>query len=317
MSINPIELGSFWMPKASSTTAGQVDWAFDVVLWICIIFFVGLMGAMFLFAYKYRRRKEGEKTSAVSHNTTLEITWTVLPLLLLGVLFLAGLRGYANALVAPAEAIEIKVTGAKWFWTFTYPNGYVASNTLVVPKDRPVKLLMSSQDVVHSFFVPEFRIKQDVVPGQYTTMWFQATEAKDVQVECAEYCGTSHSDMLATITVKPEAEFKEWLEKAGDEGKGLTPAEYGQKLYTSKNCFTCHSTDGSRIQGPTFKGVFGRSEALESGSAVTVDENYIRESLMEPNAKIVKGYPAVMPTYKGTLKDKEIDALIAYLKTVK
>lgn len=317
MSIDPIEIGSFWMPKASSTTAGQVDWAFDVVLWIDFAFFVGIVGAMCWFAYKYRRRRLGEKTSTIAHNTALEITWTVLPTLLLLVLFLAGLRGFAHALVAPGDAYEIKVTGAKWFWTFTYPNGYVSSSKLVVPKDRPVKLLMSSQDVLHSFFVPEFRIKQDVVPGQYTTMWFQATEAKEVQVLCAEYCGTSHSDMLTRIEIKPEAEFKKWLEEAEDEGKGKTPAEYGQKLYTSKNCFTCHSTDGSRVQGPTFKGIFGRSELLEGGASVTVDENYIRESILDPTAKIVKGYPAVMPTYKGTIKEKEIDALIAYLKTVK
>lgn len=317
MSIDPIDIGSFWLPKASSTTAQQVDWAFDVVLWIDVVFFVGIVGALALFMYRYRRRKEGEKTSTVAHNTTLEVVWTVIPTLLLGVLFMAGLRGFANEQVVPAEALEIKVTGAKWFWTFTYPNGYVSTGKMIVPQGRPVKLLMSSQDVVHSFFVPEFRVKQDAVPGQYTTMWFNATESKNVQVECAEYCGTSHSDMLATIEVKPEAEFKDWLEKAGDEGKGLAPAEYGKKLFTSKNCFTCHSTDGSRIQGPTFKGVFGRHEDLEGGGSVTVDENYIRESLMTPNAKIVKGYPAVMPTYKGTLKDKEIDALIAYLKSVK
>lgn len=317
MSIDPIDIGSFWLPKATSTTAKDVDWAFDVVLWIDVLFFVGIVGAMCWFAYKYQRRKEGEKTSTVDHNTTLEVVWTVLPTILLGVLFVAGLRGFAHALVAPAEAMEIKVTGAKWFWTFTYPNGYVTTNELVVPKDRPVKLLMSSQDVVHSFFIPEFRIKQDAVPGQYTTMWFNATEAKEVVVECAEYCGTSHSDMLGKIIVKPQAEFQDWLDKAANEGAGKSPAEYGQILYTKKNCFTCHSTDGSKIVGPSFKGIFGRQEALESGATVTVDENYIRESILEPNAKIVKGYPASMPTYKGTLKDKEIDALIAYLKSVK
>lgn len=317
MSIDPIDIGSFWLPKASSSTAGQVDWAFDVVLWIDIAFFIGLMGATGWFAYKYRRRKEGEKTSTVDHNTTLEIVWTVLPMVLLGVLFVAGLRGFAHALVAPAEALEIKVTGAKWFWTFQYPNGFTTQNTLVVPKDRPVKLLLSSQDVVHSFFIPEFRIKQDAVPGQYTTMWFNATEAKEVQVECAEYCGTSHSDMLAKIIVKPETEYRDWLDKEANIGAGKSPEEYGQLLYTKKNCFTCHSTDGSRIVGPSFKGVFGRTETLEGGGTVVVDENYIRESVLEPNAKIVKGYAPAMPTYKGLLKDNEIDALIAYLKSVK
>jgi cytochrome c oxidase subunit 2 len=317
MSIDPIDIGSFWLPKASSTTAGQVDSAWSVVYWISVFFFVGIVGALAWFAHKYRRRKGGERLAAADHNTTLEVVWTVLPVLLLGVLFIVGLRGFAHELVAPAESLEIRVTGAKWFWTFTYPNGYTVQNELVVPKDRPVKLLMSSQDVVHSFFVPEFRIKQDVVPGQYTSMWFNATEAKSIQVECAEFCGTGHSDMLAKIVVKPEAEFKDWLDKAANEGAGKSPVEYGQILYTKKNCFTCHSTDGSRIVGPTFKGVFGRQEALESGQTITVDENYIRESVLEPQAKVVKGYPPSMPTYKGLLKDKEIDALIAYLKSVK
>ncbi|APR79667.1 Cytochrome c oxidase polypeptide II [Minicystis rosea] len=163
--MTPIDIGSFWLPKASSTTAGQVDWAFEVVLWICVVFFVGIVGAMFYFAHKYRRRKEGEKTSTVAHNTVLEVTWTVLPTLLLAVLFFVGLRGYANALVAPAEALEIKVTGAKWSWTFTYPNGFVSAGELVVPKDRPVKLLMSSQDVVHSFFIPSSASSRTWCPG--------------------------------------------------------------------------------------------------------------------------------------------------------
>lgn len=317
MSMNPIDIGSFWLPKASSTNAAQVDDAWSIVYWISIAFFIGIIGALVLFSYQYRRRKEGEKTSTVDHNTMLEVIWTAFPLLLLGVLFVVGLRGYANAHVAPAESLEIRVTGAKWFWTFTYPNGFVTTNDLVVPKGRPIKLIMSSQDVVHSFFVPEFRLKQDVVPGLYTTMWFEAVEEKEITVECAEYCGTSHSDMLGKVVVKSEADFKDWLDKAANEGAGKPPEEYGKLLYTKKNCFTCHSTDGSRVQGPSFKGLFGKTESFEGGGTAAVDENYIRESLLDPNAKVVKGYPAVMPTYKGSLKDKEIDALIAYIKSMK
>jgi cytochrome c oxidase subunit 2 len=317
MSMAPIDLGSFWLPKASSTNAQQVDQAWGVVYWIDVVFFVGVIGALIYFVVKYRRRREGEKTSTLAHNTALEIIWTVVPTLLLGVLFVTGLRGFANAHVAPANALEIRVTGAKWFWTFTYPNGTITQNELIVPKDQPVKLILSSQDVVHSFFIPEFRIKQDAVPGMYTTMWFQATEEKEVVVECAEYCGTSHSDMLANIVVKSEPAFKAWLDAAGDPGKGKTPVEFGQILFQKKNCFTCHSTDGSRLVGPSFKGIWGRKEEFEGGGSASVDENYIRESLLDPNAKVVKGYPAAMPTYKGLLKDKEIDALIAYLKSVK
>ena len=171
--------------KASSTNAPQVDSAWDIVYWISVAFFVGIIGALVWFTYKYQRRREGEKTSTIDHNTTLEIVWTAGPVVLLAVLFVVGLRGFANAHVAPAESLEIRVTGAKWFWTFMYPNGHITTNEIVVPKDRPVKLIMSSQDVVHSFFVPEFRIKQDAVPGLYTTMWFQATEATEGIVECA------------------------------------------------------------------------------------------------------------------------------------
>lgn len=313
----PIDLGSFWLPKASSTTAGDVDRAWDLVYWIDIVFFIGILAALVVFVYKYRRKKEGEKTSTVDHNTTLEIVWTAIPLALLALIFVVNLKAYTKLQVAPADALEIKVTSAKWFWTFTYPNGHTTQNELVVPKDRPIKLILSSQDVLHSFFVPEFRMKQDAVPGMYTTMWFQATEAKEITVQCAEYCGMSHSDMMATIIVKPEPEYKDWLEKAGSEGANLPPVELGAKLYNKKNCFTCHSVDGSRLVGPSFKGLFGKAESFEGGGSANVDENYIRESLLDPNAKIVKGYPAAMPTYKGTLKDKEIDALIAYLKTVK
>jgi cytochrome c oxidase subunit 2 len=279
-------------------------------------FFVLVISATAVLAIRYRRRKAGEKTSDVSHSTALEITWTTIPLIILMVLFGMGLKGYVNAAVAPAEAMEIKVTAEKWLWTFTYPNGTTTVNELGVPKDRPVRLLMSSKDIVHSFFVPEFRIKQDVVPGAYTTTWFQATEAKEVAVLCAEYCGTGHSDMMAKVIVMEDAQFKDWLDKGGG-GSDLPPAELGKKLFTARNCATCHSLDGTRITGPSLKDLFGRNEEMSDGKQVLVDENYFRESVLDPMAKVVHGYPPVMPVYKGLLKDTEIDALIAYLKTVK
>jgi cytochrome c oxidase subunit 2 len=315
MSLNPIDIGSFWLPKQSSTLAPQVDGAYHTVLYISIAFFVLIITATTVFAVKYRRRRAGEKTSDISHSTSLEITWTTIPLVILLVLFGMGLDGYVNAAVAPAEALEVKVTAEKWLWTFTYPNGTTTVNELGVPKDRPVRLLMSSKDIVHSFFVPEFRVKQDVVPGAYTTTWFQATEAKEVAVLCAEYCGTGHSDMLAKVIVMEDAKFKDWLDKGGGAGD-LPPAELGKKLFAQRNCATCHSLDGTRIQGPSLKGLFGRTEELADGSKVQVDENYFRESVFDPAAKVVKGYPASMPVFKGLLKDKEVDALIAYLKTV-
>ncbi len=315
MSFTPIDIGSFWLPRQTSTLAPEVDAGFYLVYWVSVGFFVLVIGSMSYFAVRYRRRQEGEKTSTVDHSTVLEVVWTTIPALMLIGLFAVGLKGYASAQVAPAEALEVQVTGEKWLWTFTYPNGTTTVNELGVPRDRPVRLVMSSKDIVHSFFVPEFRIKQDVVPGQYTTTWFEATESKEVVILCAEYCGTGHSDMLAKVIVMDDPVYRDWLDKGGGAGD-LPPAELGKKLFTSRSCATCHSLDGSRLQGPSLKGLFGRSEDIEGGASVKVDENYFRESVLNPGAKVVRGYQASMPTFQGLLKDKEIDALIAYLKTL-
>jgi cytochrome c oxidase subunit II len=220
-----------------------------------------------------------------------------------------------HASVAPAESYEIAVTAKKWAWSFTYPTGATTSE-LHVPAGRPVKLLMSSQDVLHSFFVPEFRVKQDVVPGSYTSVWFHAIEPGEFTLLCTEYCGTAHSSMLAKVVVHEEREFQEWLEGVSDAGKGLTPVEFGQKLYTTAQCNTCHSVDGRRLIGPTWQGIYNAERRLRDGTTVIADENYLRDSILNPAAQIVEGYPPVMPSYKGQLRDAEIDALIAYMKTL-
>jgi cytochrome c oxidase subunit 2 len=315
-----INIDSFWMPRQGSTIAKEIDLAFYGVYWLDVVMFIGVVSALFYFAYRFKRRTEKDKVSKVTHNLTLEITWTIIPTVIVIGLFGLGLRGYLNASVAPAEAYEIRVIAQTWAWTFVYPDGRVTTGGLegeglVVPKGRPVKLIMSSQDVVHSFWVPEFRVKQDLVPGTYTTIWFEPTEVTDTALQCTEYCGKDHSNMYATVHVLEESKFKEWVEKGGMDDK-LTPAEQGKKLFAQRTCNTCHSVDGTRIQGPSFKGLWGKTEAISDGSSVKVDENYIRESLLEPQKKVVQGYPAVMPTFKGTLKEKEIDALIAYIKTV-
>ncbi|MDI1445560.1 cytochrome c oxidase subunit II [Polyangium sp. 6x1] len=317
MRLDPIELGSFWMPKQSSTIAEEIDTAYYIVYWLDVVMFVLLMGALAYFMYKYKRRGPKDKLSDVTHSTTLEISWTIIPSILVIALFFVGLKGWMKAMVAPGNALEIRTTAEMYMWTFTYPNGNVSVNELVVPKGQPVKLIMSSKDVLHSFFVPEFRVKQDVVPGTYTTVWFEATENRDTILFCTEYCGVGHSDMMAKVLVLDKPEYDQWQETGLKPGeKPLPPAELGKKLYATRSCNTCHSLDGSRIQGPTFKGVFGRTEQIADGSSIKVDENYIRESLLEPNKKVVQGYPAVMPTYKGLLKETDIDAIIAYLKTV-
>ncbi|MBK9265016.1 MAG: cytochrome c oxidase subunit II [Polyangiaceae bacterium] len=318
MTFDPIELGSFWMPRQSSTIASEIDFAWYVVYWFDVLMFFGLMIPMFYFIRRFRRRTDNDKVSSVTHSTALEIGWTVIPSILVIALFFVGLRGYLMASVAPANAMEIRTTAEMYMWTFTYPNGTTSVNELVVPKDKPVKLIMSSKDVLHSFYVPEFRVKQDVVPGTYTTLWFEANAKRDTVLLCTEYCGVGHSDMMAKVHVMEQADYNNWLETGRKPGDPiLAPDELGKKLFTSRSCNTCHSLDGTRVQGPSFKGLFGKTEKFADGSSAQVDENYIRESLLEPTKKVVEGYPAVMPTYKGLLKENEIDALIAYIKTVK
>ncbi|AUX26194.1 cytochrome B561 [Sorangium cellulosum] len=312
---NPIDLGSFWLPRPGSTLAEHVDAGWAAAYWVAVFFFVLVAGAVVLFAIKYRRRTERDKTSTLSHNSTIEVVWTVIPVAIVISLFFVGLRGYVHASVAPAESYEINVTGEMYLWTFTYPDGTTTINELAVPRGRPVRLIMSSKDIVHSFFIPEFRIKQDVVPGSYTTAWFEATETTETVLLCTEYCGSGHSDMLATVKVLEQSEFEKWLE--GNNNSDLPPEELGKALFVKRSCATCHSLDGTRIQGPSLKGFFGREEELTDGSKVIADENYFRESLFNPAGQVVRGYPPVMPVFKGLLKDKEVDALIAYLKTVK
>ena len=207
------------------------------------------------------------------------------------------------------------VTAQKWSWQFTYPNGYTDEN-LHVPVDRPIRLVMQSQDVIHSLYVPAFRIKRDVVPGRYNKAWFEATVPGEYQIFCAEYCGTGHSDMLAKAIVHRPGEFESWLRKASDFLSTMTPEEGGRKLYKIHGCGQCHSTDGSPLTGPTFQGIFGHQVSLAGGGTVKVDENYIRESILNPAAKVVAGFEPVMPTFQGRLEDKEITAVIQYINSL-
>jgi len=270
---------------------------------------------MVYFVVVYRRRPGGPKIRQISHNTPLEVTWSVIPLILVAVIFLWGFRGFMDMHIAPRNAMEVHVTGKKWLWAFEHTSGRKESAELHVPVNTPVRLIMSSDDVIHSFFVPNFRIKQDVVPGRYTTLWFQATQLGEHHVFCTEYCGKDHSVMAAKVVVMTPEEFKTWSDKDPDEGMPL--AELGAKMYQKNACVSCHSIDGSAVIGPTFKGLFGRSEQLTGGGTVVVDEQYLRESILEPQAKIVQGYQPVMPTYKGTLTERQLNGVIEYIKTIK
>jgi len=309
----------FWLPRQGSTTAERVDFLFHAVTGISIFFFVLITVVLLYFVWKYRARTGHAAQASADHNQKLEITWTVIPLLIVIWIFWEGFTGFLDLQTPPANAYEVQVLGQKWKWLFTYPNGVVDDN-LHVPPDEPVRLVMTSQDVIHSLFVPDFRIKRDAVPGRYEREWFQAKEPGEYQLFCAEYCGTSHSAMLAKVIVhRSRPEFDRWLADAGNFLDKLPPEklwEGGQKLYNQRGCKQCHSVDGVAGIGPSFKGIWGHQQPLKGGGQVLVEENYVRESIVNPQAKIVAGYEPVMPTYQGRLKDKEITAIIAYLKTL-
>jgi cytochrome c oxidase subunit 2 len=309
--------GTLFLPPGHSTIAGEVDALFNFILYASIFFFAIVVGGIIYFIWKYRYRGKPGLTSGKAHDTKLEIAWTIVPLILVIALFFWGFRVYLKMHVVPKDAIEVKVTGQKWFWSFDYPNGAGTVNELVVPVNKAIKLLMSSKDVIHSFFVPQFRIKMDVLPNRYTVTWFEATNTGTYDLLCAEFCGKGHSEMIGTVKVVSEREYSEWLESGAAMGEGMSLVDFGASLYKGKACITCHSVDGSNMTGPTFKGAYGKEQPLEDGSTVVVDENYIRESILNPQAKVAAGYQPVMPTYQGILKDRQIDAIIEYIKSLK
>lgn len=308
---------SLWLPPAGSTLAGEIDPLFNFILYACTVFFAIVVFGIIYFGWRYRRRRQAGLVEAPTHNTALELVWTILPTILLAILFVWGTKSFIRMHVAPKDALEIKATGQKWFWSFDYPNGATTVNELVVPVHKPVKLLLSSKDVIHSFYVPNFRIKMDALPNRYTIAWFEAIRSGEYQIFCAEFCGKGHSEMLGTVRVVGDLQYARWLDSSASMGEGLAPEEYGKQLFKAKACYTCHSVDGSKLVGPSLLGRFGTQETMKGGEVITVDENYLRESLLNPKAKVVNGFDPVMPTYQTILKDKQIDALIAYIKSLK
>jgi cytochrome c oxidase subunit 2 len=307
----------FWMPVQGSTGAVTADRIFSLILWVSVFFFALIVVAMVIFVVRYRRRAGREEAEpAPTHNTILEITWTAIPILIVIVIFIWGFRAFLNLNVPPANAYEIQVTGQKWKWLFTYPNGHVDEN-LHVPVNTPVQLVMTSEDVIHGFYIPAFRLKRDVLPGRYVRLWFRAVKTGDYQIYCTQYCGTGHSDMWAKVVVHEPGGFERWLEEASNFLKTMPPAEAGEQLYRTRGCAQCHTVNGNASTGPTWKGLFGRQVPLQGGTTVVADENYVRESILDPQAQIVAGFQPVMPTYKGRLTDQEITAIIAYIKTLK
>ena len=307
---------SLLLPPPSSTIAPEVDTLWNFLVYMSLFFLVLIVTLAIVFVVRYRRRGDATVTAPLHHNVKLEVAWIVIPLILLAVIFVWGARGFIRMSVVPKDAMEIKVTGQKWFWSFTYPEGNTTIQELVVPAGKPIKLLMSSQDVIHALYIPDFRIKRDVLPNRYSIIWFEAPNPGEHYLFCAEYCGTEHSKMIGKVRVLPEREYAEWLENASVSGEGMTLEEYGAKLYVAKTCNTCHSMDGKSGTGPTFLNRFGRTIRLEDGSTTVMDENYIRESILNPQAKITAGYQPVMPTFQGLVKEQEIDALITFIRSL-
>ncbi len=316
-----------WMPAQESTLAPIVDAPFHFVVIISAILTIGVVITMILFMFKYGRRTPDQVSEPVYGSPLVEATWIIIPTILVMAIFTWGFKAFMAVTQSPKNAYEIHVTARKWAWDFEYPNGFISTNELYVPSNRPVKMIMTSKDVLHSFYVPTFRIKHDVIPNRYSTVWFNATvetglppEGEDnptgyVQIFCAEYCGTGHSGMHAHMWVLAQDDYDKWLATAASAGEDLPLPDLGQKTFNGKACSGCHSTDGTAGVGPTLKGVFGSSVKLADGSTVTVDENYIRESIAVPAAKVVEGFQPIMPPIP--LTDREIDGLIEFIKTLK
>lgn len=307
--------GSHFMPPAASIVAEGVDALYGFLLIASFISCVLVIGGLIWFAYKYRRQGENDKTPYISHNAMLEFLWSFIPFVVFMIVFVWGWIVFHQLRTMPKDALEIAVQAQKWNWTFTYKNGRTTSGEFYAPVGRNVKLVMASNDVLHSFFLPAFRTKQDVVPGYYTSLWFKAENEGNYQVFCTEYCGDQHSAMMAKAHVVSQEQFEQWL--GNDPYKGLPPSEIGQKVFASR-CIICHNPTQEKKVGPGLAGIFGRAHKMADGSSVTVDENYIRESILNPNAKIVEGFPqGVMPTFAGQLNEQELLGVIEYLKTIK
>ncbi len=311
-------LGNIWMPESASTVAPEIDGLFDFILWLSIFFLVLILVVMIVFVVKYRHREgeERKQEPTAGHSTALELTWTIIPTILVIIIYYFGFRGFLHVAVPPPNSYEISATGRMWSWQFTYPNGH-QDTELHIPLNVPVRVILNSEDVIHSLFIPVFRVKKDVVPGRYNKMWFQATKTGTFDVECANYCGTGHSQMLTKAFVQEPEDFKKWLTDASRWWLHTSPIDQGEKLYKAKGCIQCHSVDGTRGTGPTWKDMFGSQVDLEGGGKVLADEDYVRESIEYPQAKIVKSFGPVsaMSSFLGT-SPQDIFALISYMKSI-
>jgi cytochrome c oxidase subunit 2 len=323
MSDSPWEL----LPTASNHAA-SLDGLYLFLTAVCAVSFVLVIGAMVYFMVKYKKRSDNDKTSPITHNGRLEFAWSAIPAVFLMLFFIWGELDFVKLSAPPPDAIDIRVTAQKWYWTIEYPGRPVASTVevldgeiaplLIVPLGQPVRVLMTSKDVLHSFYIPAFRVKKDIVPGRYTSVWFEPIIEGTFPIFCTEYCGDEHSSMLAVVKVVKAEEYEAAVIAATtlEQGEGETLEAFGEKVYKSFACNSCHNTDTTVKVGPGFGGVFGKTETFSDGGSQVVDENYIQESIYTPNAKVVAGFTPQMPSFAGQINADQMNALIAYIKSL-
>ncbi len=302
------------LPEQATRLAVEVDLLYYFLVGLSLFFSLLIFFLIYVFAVRYRRRSEDEAPMQIPGLLKLELAWTIIPFTLAVIVFWWGASLYFKAYSAPPkDAMEIYVVGKQWMWYVQHPSGQREINQLHVPVGQAVKLTMATEDVIHSFYIPAFRIKKDVVPGRYTHLWFEATKTGVYHLFCAEYCGTKHSEMIGSVVVMEPAEFEKWL--SGSES-GETLASAGEKKFNQLGCGTCHANvPGAR--GPSLVGLFGSSVKLADGRTVVADEAYLRESILNPGAKLAAGYNPLMPTFQGQINEAGLLQITAYLKTLK
>lgn len=302
-----------FIPESASTQSGRVDALYFYLSGVTIFFTLLIAAVVTFFVIRYRRRTPFEIPRPISGSHTLETVWSVIPFIIGMTFFVWGAGLYFRNSRPPKNAVEVYVVGKQWMWKFQHSTGQREINELHVPVGRKIKLVMTTEDVLHDVFIPAFRIKADVVPGKYTYQWFEATKPGRYHLFCAEYCGMNHSGMGGWIVVMEPTEFDNWL--SGNAGQQST-ATSGQQLYQTLGCASCHGNNGEGGRGPALLGVFNNEVQLEGGQKVKADESYVRESILNPQAKLVAGYGPIMPTFQGAVTEEQIVQLIAYLKSL-
>jgi len=302
-----------FLPEQASNFAASVDSLMAFMILVCTFFAVGIAAAIVYFFFKYRRKSKNEIGVPIHGDMRLETAWIVVPLILAMAMFGWGAVVFVDYRHAPQDTLDIYVIGKQWMWKAQQPTGKKEINELHIPAGRDIRLILASEDVIHDFFVPAFRVKMDVVPGHYNTMWFRPTKPGRYHFFCSQYCGTSHAVMGGWVTVMEPSDYAAWL--SGSGGTEENPVAAGARLFSQLACVTCHLSDG-KGRGPSMNGVYGAKVLLADGSTVTADDAYIRESILSPQAKIVAGFQPAMPAFKGLVTEEQILALTAYIKSL-